>query len=1058
MKTKCTLRLTVIIILSFFFVTSFGQAPQGFNYQAVARQNNTLLSNSMLEVEVTFHRESPGGSAVYSEMHQSGTNDLGLFSIVIGEGSPVQGTFSDVDWQFGSWYLSIRIKPDGGGDFVSAGAVKLQSVPYALYAESTPDQDSDPTNEIQDLELNDNTLTITNNPEATGVDLSPFQGTNTDNQTLSIEGAQLVITGGNSVDLGTFNESTVGWSRDGNNVVYLSGNVGIGTVVPEGRFSVQGVDEGEEEPLFMVTRKDGYPVFAVYEHGVYAYTDTAQSGKGLKGGFAVGGYKKEAKGMGEEYMRVTADSIRFYIHEDPEGQKGLKGGFAVGGYQVPGKGPLVGKEFLRVTPDSVRVYIDDDPDGKGLKGGFAVGGYKKEAKGGADYFNISGKNLAETIAGENRVVWYPLKNAFLAGRVLVEDPVNVGENSMAMGYEPKSSGDYSQAFGYRSQALGTYSTAMGNQASAESINSFAFGEGATAKNNESYAFGRGAMAEGLRSFAFGSAGIDSLGQLTGVAYAKGDYSFAIGQGSVAEGLGSVSIGLGNTSLGRYSLAMGYKTSSNGFGSTASGRETASNGSYSTAMGYQTAANGQSSVAMGLFTEARGDESFAMGVITEARGDNSFAAGTRSLAQGKNSIAMGNYLIASAGHEVVFGQYNAYYGANDPIGWNLSDRLFSVGNGTGEASRKNAFTIFKSGDIAIGNITPTQNLDIQGRIRIRGGYPFSGGILTSDANGVGTWSTLAITNTTGTLPVNRGGTGRTSFTAHKIMVGADGGQGILQPSQLHWDFFNNRLGIATTNPQEIFEVNGNIRLSSGANRHIIFPDRYRSLFIGGKVGEQSAYAIHFITDNGSNIGLERLSIVGQSVGIGTTNPQGKLHVWDNTSNIGTVRSESTYSGTSAHYAGAFIANSGSAGTGCYAAGSAADFFAGGPGTNYASSSSIRWKHNIREIDDALSKLIGIRGVYFTWDPEHGGSHDVGFIAEEVETILPEIVYKDPTDSSYAMGIDYGAITPLLLQAIKEQQDMIEKVKNENNRLKTDLQSLSERMTAIETILLTSNNEE
>lgn len=65
------------------------------------------------------------------------------------------------------------------------------------------DADSDPTNEVQDLNLSGTTLTITNNPSATPIDLAPFSGTNTDNQTLNFNSgtSQLSITGGNSVNL-----------------------------------------------------------------------------------------------------------------------------------------------------------------------------------------------------------------------------------------------------------------------------------------------------------------------------------------------------------------------------------------------------------------------------------------------------------------------------------------------------------------------------------------------------------------------------------------------------------------------------------------------------------------------------------------------------------------------------------------------------------------------------------------------------------------------------------------------------------------------------------------
>jgi len=98
---------------------------------------------------------------------------------------------------------------------------------------------------------------------------------------------------------------------------------------PMAQFSIQNNGSlPPEAALFEVRRSDGRPVFSVYEDGVWVYTDTADS-KGTKGGFAVGGYGRKAKGEAvEEYLRVTPDSVRIYINDDPA--KGKKGGFAVG--------------------------------------------------------------------------------------------------------------------------------------------------------------------------------------------------------------------------------------------------------------------------------------------------------------------------------------------------------------------------------------------------------------------------------------------------------------------------------------------------------------------------------------------------------------------------------------------------------------------------------------------------------------------------------------------------------------------------------------------------------
>jgi hypothetical protein len=136
-------------------------------------------------------------------------------------------------------------------------------------------------------------------------------------------------------------------------------------------------------------------------------------------------------------------------------------------------------------------------------------------------------------------------------------------------------------------------------------------------------------------------------------------------------------------------------------------------------------------------------------------------------------------------------------------------------------------------------------------------------------------------------------------------------------------------------------------------------------------------------------------------------------------------------------GVYGSSMGSSGRGVQGSGLEYDFYAIGPGTNYGAASSIRWKKNITEIDNGLDKIMTLRGVCFDWDEEHGGQHDMGFIAEEVGKVIPEIVAYEP-DGVYATGIDYGAITPVLVQAIKEQQRQIEQLKAQIEELRKRIQ--------------------
>lgn len=120
----------------------------------------------------------------------------------------------------------------------------------------------------------------------------------------------------------------------------------------------------------------------------------------------------------------------------------------------------------------------------------------------------------------------------------------------------------------------------------------------------------------------------------------------------------------------------------------------------------------------------------------------------------------------------------------------------------------------------------------------------------------------------------------------------------------------------------------------------------------------------------------------------------------------------------------------------------DFYAAGVGLHYATPSSSRWKSDIVTMTDVLNMIKKLRGVYYTWDQEHGGNHDLGFIGEEVAEYFPEVVGKDPDAPGFVTGMDYSKMTPILLQAINEQQVIIE-----NQQKQID--DLLKRMEALET---------
>jgi hypothetical protein len=445
------------------------------------------------------------------------------------------------------------------------------------------------------------------------------------------------------------------------------------------KLSVISANDAGTDALFEVKRKDGQTVFAVYPNAVNIYVPKSNF-KGAKGGFSVGGYDGSKAGS-----------------------------------------PTTPQDYFRVTPDSVRIYIDPNPTAtKGAKGGFSVGGYDESKGINTTYFNLSGSSTVGTVVSSSQVLWYPNKNAFLAGNVHIGAVDSVGNYSTALGYKSIAMGNYSQAFGYRSKALGDYSTAIGKNSVAGSRtspianNAFAFGNGSKATGDDSYALGSGSLASGYRSFAFGYS-----------SKSRNTNALALGNGSDAAGINSTAIGYQSTANGELSLALGsyysytytllpYFVSGKGdsgdgdtkgdfiirlpvikplFRTITFNRANIANGKYSMSVG-----NGNLSdnggMAIGSNNDATAFGAVAIGVSNKAVNTNTYAAGYNNLATGFYATAFGNNTYSKSYGSFVIGQYNEI--AGDSTQWVSTDPVFVVGNGLNSTDRSNAVTLYKNG--------------------------------------------------------------------------------------------------------------------------------------------------------------------------------------------------------------------------------------------------------------------------------------------------------------------------------------------------------------------------
>jgi len=119
--------LTLVSVI--FSILIFAQAPQGFKYQALYRDNSgNIIANENIAVQIKLLQGSATGTEVFSETHNTSTNDFGLFNLEIGSENPT--AFATIDWSNGSYFVNTIVN---GTDY---GTSQLLSVPYALCAGS----------------------------------------------------------------------------------------------------------------------------------------------------------------------------------------------------------------------------------------------------------------------------------------------------------------------------------------------------------------------------------------------------------------------------------------------------------------------------------------------------------------------------------------------------------------------------------------------------------------------------------------------------------------------------------------------------------------------------------------------------------------------------------------------------------------------------------------------------------------------------------------------------------------------------------------------------------
>jgi hypothetical protein len=140
MKTK--LLLTLFFTFIFYLLSS--QVPQGFNYQAIARNSQGKeIVNTALQVKISILTDTAGfyvngtGTYVWEELQNVTTNSFGLFTILFGSTTATKtlgsaASFSAIDWKTSPLYIGTKIYYLGA--WKNLGTTRLGSVPYSMVA------------------------------------------------------------------------------------------------------------------------------------------------------------------------------------------------------------------------------------------------------------------------------------------------------------------------------------------------------------------------------------------------------------------------------------------------------------------------------------------------------------------------------------------------------------------------------------------------------------------------------------------------------------------------------------------------------------------------------------------------------------------------------------------------------------------------------------------------------------------------------------------------------------------------------------------------------------
>jgi hypothetical protein len=304
---KKSVFLVLIFLLQGMMLSA--QVPGAFKYQAVIRNaTGDIQAGKPVSLKISILSGTASGAVIYSETHiNKMTNQFGLIDVEIGNGTVSTGSFSSIDWGNNSYFVKIEIDPAGGTNYQSMGTSQLLSVPYALYAKdvrNNNDNDADPANELQELQLSGSVLGLTKSTKTVTLPSGP--------QT---------------------------WVANGNNIYYNTGNVGISTQTPITKLQIGEVYSGVAGNWNDTTRygvlvgnETDFAYFGLSHEGGDQDHAVIQFGDNQDNTFRI--YSTNSGNVRSELLRLTFDGKLGIGTKNPTQLLDVRGSIALGNYNT----------------------------------------------------------------------------------------------------------------------------------------------------------------------------------------------------------------------------------------------------------------------------------------------------------------------------------------------------------------------------------------------------------------------------------------------------------------------------------------------------------------------------------------------------------------------------------------------------------------------------------------------------------------------------------------------------------------------------------------------------